>query len=429
MGKQTTEAETQPETQSSTTSIAPAPFEVWKKGVKGGYIKMDRAEALAYLGTGPTAVATQNASTINGDLVLADGQVIEQVMPPEVAADYVSMLAAVETVAMDGAVTFPNSTKEKYKYPSQAAIQAAARKAMAAHGWAAEFSMWSISLSSGLVEMELWFRHKSGFKLHKGRAGMPMEYNPGAGKDEQGNRILKMDSISLRATISILRKYMIGAALNMGWSTAEDDAEQRQNLNYWQSQQQQRQPQQASRREPEPPKAATRTTTHAPPTAKPEPPQPIKLPCHATQEEAYSSLRTDTGSALRSLKAVGCSPTRGFEIATGRAAPDFKFPPAPSPSICKAVIDLTTHIEINFNEKEFPGDYDHTAYCLELGAELGPQQSDITDSMAWHQGQRTALGIELDMTYLKPPEPESKPEPEGATPPQDPAPAVDDIPF
>lgn len=400
--------------ESKTESKTP---QLYEKGPKGGFVPVLTEEKANDL-----VRQIQSAPLV--PMLGEEG--FEIAMPPEAAADYVAMLGAVETVTMDGVVTHGSSQNVKYQYPSQAAIQKAARVAMAAHGWGAEFSMWSISARSGLVEMDLWFRHKSGYRLHKGRAGMPMENNPLQGRDPEGNRILKVDSISLRATISILRKYMMGAALNMGWSTPEDDAEQKQNLDFWQSQRngsQQSartasQPSQASHSQPQ---ATQRTTTPAP-SSQPPTERAVSFPHHPSQKDAYAALLKNTRASLEIMAKLGCNATRAYALATGRAAPEGKFPPHPMPCVCEAIIFLARACKVDFREKELPPDFNHDAYVMNTGAALTEGEGDVVDVLHWWKGQRTPLGIDRDKDFMKvirepskpkeEPKAEAKPEPD-----------------
>lgn len=129
-------------------------------------------------------------------------------LDPKLAAGLVKAQAAAVTVVNDGQNSF-----HKYKYPTQAAIACAARKALSEGGLAILVQGWE--QVDGVLNCDIVIIHESGACSPTFSASMPVIVERGKGPDK-----------ALAAAISHLRKYVSACVLNMGWAD-EADVDQR----------------------------------------------------------------------------------------------------------------------------------------------------------------------------------------------------------
>jgi len=360
--------------------------DVWRRGPRGGFVQMDRDEAIKFLGgVEPDLLDNANhradvaSAIIDGSATVMP---LSTTMPPEVAADYVKMMGTMPTVENDGVVK-DRGGREMFRYPTVGKIVETARACMVASKFSVFFpGGYAWDRQTNIVTMSMSFRHASGFVIEAGSYSMPVEGNNGK---------------AVCCAVSECRKYALGLGLNMSWlDVTEDQIQKRERGVNGNGQQEAPQP--------------TQRTTVAQEPVKPPPASAPPPPCHETRVDQYRELAGEGRRSLGKLKAIGADSLRCYSIVTGRPPPDNgKFPNPPSPSLLQEIIDLDHYVMNSYEDKKLPPDFDHAAYIELVNRGCEPNE----DVLFWANGTRTAIGIDLDelfMTKLVIAEPEKKTE-------------------
>lgn len=134
-------------------------------------------------------------------------------LPPKLAMGLVKAQAAAVTVDNDG-----YNAGLRYKYATAAAIACRTREACSAGGIAILMMGWEIVREDNRarVRVPVDVIHESGEVLPTFYASIPIIVDRGKGPDK-----------ALAGALSILRKYVCGQLLNMGWSDPSEDVDQR----------------------------------------------------------------------------------------------------------------------------------------------------------------------------------------------------------
>jgi hypothetical protein len=365
---------------------------LWRPGKDGGYVDLSRQEARAMLSM-PAELTS---------------------MVPEVAADFVAMLGSVETVKNDGEV---RARADKgggvlFRYPTAGAIIDAARKHLSAHGFVALFpGGYEWHKTHQVVSMSLSLMHKTGVIIPMAKSVMPC---------------LGADTKAVCCTVTELRKYMLGLALNMSWNDQTEDAvlrRERAGNGNGNGQVRDNPPQQQRTHQQAP--MTTERKTYPAEQAKRE--TAVVMPYRGWLKDEYEELLSNTKLALKSMKEKGFSPLETYFIATGTSLN--AFPKLPFPSVCDGII-LAALIASRHDPEKLKG--------LDLDGLRNLAGPD--DPLPYAMGKITSFGTESDKKFMRhepksnPAEKTKEPDDNRKPPPgwdakNDEPPADDDIPF
>lgn len=305
-------------------------------------------------------------------------------IPPKLAMGLVKAQAVATTVDNDG-----HNTQHHYKYPTQAAIASKARTACEVGGLAILMLGWetfmdTIQVHDGqqLIEVpRLHVRvpvsiiHESGESLPVFHATMPVVQHKGKGPDK-----------AIAGALSLLRKYVIGQLLNMGWSDHTDDVDQRDDSKL-------------SDQRIRPPAAKKLQRVAAKPAvASPKPATgPVSVSAPKMASGGVPSAITDNArQATRILKDQFEFPDMDaiYRVATGRDTP---WPGDPDVLDFLAIGQLAAACELaNQEERNVPGS--HAEFKEVCALEDSPMYDPFyADGEKTHSGLAAMLRVKRDM--------------------------------